>query len=223
MNTSFAETALSIEMLGSIAYVIAFGISFVESIAFIGLVIPSTGILIALGFLVSWGELNVLTVLIAVALGGFLGDLISFHLGKHGLQWFKPDNKIFKLEYLKKGQVFFARHGSKSIFFARFISPLRPVVPFVAGLFGMAKSQFTMYAVLGSIFSGATYLGIGYGIGTLSEHTTLHLSNIEQILIGLSIGTLVIIFARRFLLRQGELAVQTLKTVTTTTPTTSSS
>ncbi len=217
MTTSFAETALSIEMLGSIAYYVAFGISFLESIAFIGLIIPSTGILIALGFLVSWGGLKGLTLLITVTIGGFLGDLISFYLGKHGLQWFKPGNKIFKLEYLKKGEVFFARHGAKSIFLARFISPLRPILPFVAGLFGMARSRFVTYAAIGSILSSTIYLGIGYGIGTLSENSNLYFSHVERVLIGFMLCAFLLVFARRFILQQGELVVQTIKTVTTTT------
>lgn len=212
MSLSFATAAASFEMLGVGTYYLAFGVSFLESIAFVGLVIPSTTILIALGFLVSWGVLRIETLILAVALGGFLGDMTSFVLGKNGMRWFKPGNKIFKLEYLQKGESFFARHGAKSVFLARFLSPLRPIIPFVAGLFGMKRSRFLAYAAVGSVFSTVVYIGVGYGIGTLSDHSSVFLSHVERTLLIFGGITVAALIFRRFLVQQGEMLFKTVRT-----------
>lgn len=204
MSTKLALATISLQTLGSLAYYLAFGISFLESIAFVGLIIPSTTLLIALGFLVSLDVLRGETLFLVVALGGFLGDVVSFFLGTHGMQWFKPGNKIFKVEYLRKGESFFTRHGAKSVFFARFISPLRPMMPFVAGLFGMPRGRFLVYAATGSAASAAVFLGLGYAIGVLSDHSLGFLSHLERIGIGTFAIIIGILLFRRFLIRSGE-------------------
>lgn len=211
MSSTLALTTASLQTLGSLVYYLAFGISFLESLAFIGLIIPSTTLLIALGFLISWGGFHGPTLFLAVTVGAFLGNLTSFYLGTHGVQWFRAENKIFKLEYLRKSEKFFIRHGAKSVFFASFISPLRSIIPFVAGLLSMPRGRFLVYAGAGSALSAVLYLGIGYGLGVVSDRSLGFFSHAERLLIILGVLAVGILFFRRFLIRSGEVVGKTVK------------
>jgi undecaprenyl-diphosphatase len=204
MNSALSATAIFLETLGPSIYYLALGISFFESLAFIGLIVPSTALLIGAGFLVSWHFVRGEILLGAVVLGGLLGDIASFYLGSRGVEWFKPGNRLFKLEYLTRGKEFFARHGAKSIVFARFLSPLRPIIPFVAGLFDMSRSRFALYAFLGCIGSSVLYIGIGFVLGTLSDRSFLALTSLEHWLLGLGVIIVLGYLVRRFLFRRGK-------------------
>lgn len=214
MNSALSTTAIFLETLGPSVYYLALGISFFESLAFIGLIIPSTALLIGAGFLVSWKFIRGDALLGAVILGGLLGDWVSFYAGSRGVEWFKPGNKIFKLEYLTRGKEFFARHGAKSIVFARFLSPLRPILPFVAGLFAMSRSRFGVYAFLGCIGSSVLYVGIGFALGTLSDSSVLALTHLEHWLLSLGAVLLFGYVLRRFLLYRGKAVFAALGSVT---------
>ena len=155
----------TIEHWGWWLYWILFSISILESTAFIGLVIPGTTILIFTGFLASQGTLDAGDALWIMALGGIVGDALSFFLGRRGVVWFQDGHKIFKTEYLKKGQIFFQKYGEKSVIMARFIGPFRPIIPFVAGLFKMNTKKFFFFNITSAFMSAGVYLAIGYFFG----------------------------------------------------------
>jgi undecaprenyl-diphosphatase len=118
-----------------------------------------SGVFVSQG-IVRWSE-----TLVFVILGGVLGDAASFYLGKRGVGLFGKDNKIFKLDYLEKGERFFKKYGNKSVFLARFFGPIRPVVPFVAGIFRMRTRTFFVYNILSALLAAPVYVGIGYFFG----------------------------------------------------------
>ena len=100
-----------------------------------------------------------------VAIGAILGHAISFYLGGHGQKLFKEGNKIFKLAHLKKGEIFFKRHGAWSVFLGQFVAPFRPLVPFVAGMFKMDWKKFGFFTVASAFGWSALYLSLGYFFG----------------------------------------------------------
>jgi len=120
-----------------------FLLAFVEALALVGIIVPGILLLFMLGALVGW-DLPLLSLLaLAVMAGAVAGDGLSFWLGhryKGGLREQWPFAR--RSHWLDMGEQFFDRHGGKSIFIARFLGPLRPVVPLVAGSLGMPPRVF---------------------------------------------------------------------------------
>ena len=118
-------------------------LAFVEALALVGIVVPGILLLFMLGALVGW-DLSLLSMLaLAVMSGAVAGDGLSFWLGR--LNRGRLHERwpfVRRSHWLDRGEHFFVRHGGKSIFIARFIGPLRPVVPLVAGSLGMPPATF---------------------------------------------------------------------------------
>ena len=60
---------------------------------------------------------------------------------------------------------FFARHGGKTVFFARFSAVFRILVPFTAGAARLAYLQFLFYNVLGGVIWAIVSVLAGYLAG----------------------------------------------------------
>ncbi len=146
-------------------YGIIFIISVLESLAFVGLIVPGTTVVLAAGVLASRHLLDFRALLWCVALGGVIGDTISFFLGRHGITLFSEQSRFFKKEYVEKGHEFFERYGNKSVFFARFFGPFRPIIPFIAGLTKMDFKKFLFYNVTSAFIAAPVYLLFGYFFG----------------------------------------------------------
>lgn len=155
----------TIENAGLWVYWVVFLIAFLESLAFVGLAIPGSVIIIFAGLVASRGILDIRDLIWFVAIGAVLGDSISFYLGKKGLVLFQKHDSIFKNKYLTRTEAFFKKHGGKSVFLGRFIGPMRPVIPFVAGMFQMETRQFFLWNISGAFSFAVTFLVTGYFIG----------------------------------------------------------
>ena len=129
-----------------------FVFAFLESIAIIGTFVPGSTALFVAGALVGTGALNLGSVFACAIVGAVAGDSMSYRLGRH----YKA--KIVEVwplrthpRMLDAAHRFFAKHGAKSVVFARFIGPLRAIVPVVAGMLGMPSSRFYTMNVLSAL------------------------------------------------------------------------
>jgi membrane protein DedA with SNARE-associated domain len=150
-----------------IAYTAVFLVSFSESLALVGLLVPGTVIMFGVGAIVAAGSLGLKLVLVLAAAGAIAGDGVSYWLGRHyqeALRSIWPFRRY--PEMFKKGETFFHRHGGKSILFGRFVGPVRPVIPVVAGMLGMGPGQFAVVNVLSAIGWAFVYLLPGFFFGT---------------------------------------------------------
>jgi len=152
-------------LLGPWAYVIIFLAAVLESTAVVGLFFPGSTLVVFVGFLASQNIFNPVDVIILVTLGGITGDAISFYLGQRGTNLFRGESKLLKRSHLLAGEEFFKRHGDKSIVLARFIGPLRPIIPFVAGLFKMPDGKFFLFNVISGVAAAIFYVLVGYFFG----------------------------------------------------------
>lgn len=158
-------TATSLKYLGGWGYFAVFFIAFIESVIILGSFIPgSVGIIFA-GVLIAKGYYNFWGMLLVGSLGGVLGDAISFYLGTKGENFFKDEARLLKKSHLEKGKRFFAKFGDKSILLGRFTGPLRPVMPFIAGLSEMDKRTFYFWNILSAIIWVLFHLALGYFFG----------------------------------------------------------
>lgn len=155
----------TMERLDTLGYWVVFFISLLESIAFIGFLIPGTLFLVLVGFLTNQGVLNVANVIWFAILGAVLGDAISFYLGWRGISWFNTTNKLFNPKYLVLGEKFFAKHGGKSVFLGRFVGPIRSVIPFIAGALKMKLKDFFLWNIASAILWSMAYVFLGLFFG----------------------------------------------------------
>lgn len=155
----------TIQHFGMFGYWIVLLISLAEVLPFIGLFIPSATVVGLFGFLSAQGYFDIVDLIWFSAIGAVLGDGISYYLGTKGTKFFRQENKIFKLSHLEKGERFFRKHGSKSIFLSRFISPVRPMIPFIAGLSRMNKKVFMFWNIVSGVLWAASFLLLGYFFG----------------------------------------------------------
>ncbi|MEI6553874.1 MAG: DedA family protein, partial [bacterium] len=114
---------------------------------------------------ISQGYMHFLPCVIASILGAIIGDTVSYYLGKYGRRFFKENHKYLSTKNLKVGHDFFDKYGAKSIVIARFIGPIRPVVPIVAGTTHMDFKVFTMWNVVGATVWSVAYLLLGVLVG----------------------------------------------------------
>jgi membrane protein DedA with SNARE-associated domain len=129
-----------------LAYLTLFLAALLEAIPIVGSFIPGTTVILALSALIPGGELALGWVLSAAIIGAVLGDGAAFWIGHRRQQalltsWPLADYP----RVIAQSEAFFHRFGTLAIFLARFVAPIRAVVPITAGALGVPPARF--YAV----------------------------------------------------------------------------
>lgn len=126
--------------------------------------VPSELVMPFAGFLIFSGAFDPWAVMVASSLGSIAGSLISYLMGKLGEPVVLRYGRylflnVHHLEWTKK---FFALHGGKTIFIARFIPVVRHLISIPAGLARMPLAPFVLYTFVGAtLWNGfLTYLGV---------------------------------------------------------------
>lgn len=143
-----------------------FFISFIESLALAGIIVPGVLMLFLVASVAGHLDYAISSILICGCLGAILGDGVSFYLGRY----FK--DSIPKLwpfskypDTLAMGETFFYKHGGKSVMLGRFIGPIRPVLPLIAGMLGMSQIRFAAFNSASAVIWAPFYLLPGYLTG----------------------------------------------------------
>lgn len=152
---------------GELGYLFTFVVALGESLAFVGLFIPGAAIIPLMGFLAFKGYFDENLLLIVAFSGAVCGDILSYYLGRYGSRIFRNKEKFEEKKegYVEKGQQFFEDHGGKSVFFARFFFPLRPIIPFVAGTMKMKTGRFLFWNITGAFIWTSFYVYLGFFFG----------------------------------------------------------
>ena len=58
---------------------------------------------------------------------------------------------MFKQEYVTRTQAFYAKHGGKTLIYAKFVPIVRTFAPFMAGVGRMPYSRFVSFNVFGGL------------------------------------------------------------------------
>lgn len=161
----FTPLLSPIEHLGLIGYWIILLVTFMESLAFVGVFVPGGILVVLFGFLSAQGYLDLGDLIWFTAIGAILGDSFSYWLGSKGTRFFRNENKFLKFSHLEKGDQFFLKHGEKSILLGRFIGPIRPIIPFIAGLVCMRQQTFLIWNIISGFLWAISYLLLGYFLG----------------------------------------------------------
>ncbi|WGS53695.1 VTT domain-containing protein [Paraburkholderia sp. D15] len=160
------------QLAGHPAWMLAvvFLAAFLEAVAVIGTFIPGSTAMFLAGALTGTGSLSLPWVFVWAIVGAIAGDGMSFWLGgrykEHIVQMWPFCRHP---EVLEAGQRFFRKHGAKSVVLARFIGPLRAIVPVVAGMMGMSPLRFYAMNVLSALLWAPAHIlpGVVFGASVL--------------------------------------------------------
>ncbi len=153
-----------------LAALAVFVISWAESLVVVGLAIPGIMVLFALGALIALGVLDFYPIWLAASGGAIAGDTMSYALGRH-YRGALASRWLFKHwpELFARGATMCRRYGLAGIVLGRFVGPLRPIVPVVAGMLGMSPGRFVPVMVLAGIAWAPAYLLPGIVLGASLE------------------------------------------------------
>jgi membrane protein DedA with SNARE-associated domain len=151
--------------LGAYTYALVAVMAFLETGAFVGLVVPGETVVIVGGVVAGQGHLELglligLTWLCAFA-GDVTGYLLGRRLGRRFLLSHGPRLHITEPR-LRRVEAFFARYGPATILIGRFVGLVRPVAPFLAGASKYPPERFVALAVAGTALWSATFVLLGY-------------------------------------------------------------
>lgn len=153
------------------AGVVVFTISLCESLAGIGVIIPGLALMGGVGWLIGIGTLPLISTLAWATFGAVIGDNISYWIGAH------YKDKLRRLwpfsqypHWLSNGEKFFLRHGGKSIILGRFIGPIRPMIPVIAGMMDMPSRRFFAANVISALAWAPLYTLPGILVGSSFDH-----------------------------------------------------
>jgi len=141
---------------------IVFGLAFGESLAFISLLIPAWGALVAIGALIDSSDMNFWPIWISASLGAAAGDWLSYWVGvklEYTVAHIWPLSRHPDL--IPRGEAFVKKWGIPSIFIGRFFGPLRASVPLIAGIFEMPFWRFQLANFLSAFVWAAVLLTLG--------------------------------------------------------------
>lgn len=152
--------------LGAWAYPAVAGFAFLETGAFVGLLVPGETAVVVGGVVAERGGVELMPLVGIVWLAAAGGDLVSFLLGRRlGRPFLERHGPRFQLtpDRLARVDRFYERHGGKAVLLGRFTGLVRAVSPFVAGASGLALRRFVLWSAAGALLWAATFTLVGYG------------------------------------------------------------
>ncbi len=153
-----------------------------ESTPFIGTLTPGTLFFLFFGFSASRLDVHISLLILAATIGSVVGDLLAYMLGKYGSNFLLKHKKLLQHSHIEEGHKFFSNHGFKSIFIGRFVGPIRPIVPLIAGSIKMNISKFMFYDILSAFVWSSLYIIVGYYFGTYFKEIEKWVSDISILL-----------------------------------------
>lgn len=155
------STAAIIAVSGSLGYLLP-AIIGLESM---GVPSPGETALLLAAVLASQGKLHIWLVIVIAVASAMLGDNIAYGLGR----WLGRDVleapgplRAHRIKLISVGDRFFDKHGARTVFIGRWITVVRSVVAWLAGIDEMPFWEFFLYNALGAVTWATAYGLAGY-------------------------------------------------------------
>ncbi|SOD53107.1 membrane protein DedA, SNARE-associated domain [Pseudoxanthomonas wuyuanensis] len=192
MNSSWFDNLLAwISAHPVAAGAVIFAIAFCDAVIVLGTLVPALPLMFAVGVLIGLGELSGPYALLCAAVGAFAGDATSFWVGHRWgpqLRSHWPFSKYPQL--LGRGELLFRRNALKSILIARYVGPIRPFVPAVAGMLRMPLRRYVPASGFAALSWAALFLLPGWMLGHAYDAVAAVAGRL-----GLVLGLLLIVLA----------------------------
>lgn len=191
-------------VFGDWGLVIIFLATFLETSAFLGLLVPGETLVILGGILANPAfrkafsgaenvKISIIQVILVATVGVIAGDQAGYALGRFGgerlaRRW----KRLLKPERLAKVEQYYRKHGGKTVFLGRFTPFLRSLGALVAGISKMSYLRFTLWDMLGAILWGIAVPLVGYIFGRYGIASIRAIDNALQtpgyVLLGLAVA-----------------------------------
>lgn len=149
-------------------YWVALLLAMTETTFAIGLFIPGSTAILLIAATTSSTHLEPGDLIFFTTCGAIIGDNINYYLGrKFGSKVFTKGFWFIKIQHIEKAKKFLNTHGSKSIFFARFIPSIKEFAPLIAGTLKMDRWKFMFWNVLGAIGWSILFILPAYFFGQI--------------------------------------------------------
>lgn len=150
-------------------YAILFAIIFAETGLVIAPFLPGDSLLFVIGALCGMGSLELQIAMPLLIAAAFMGDNTNYWVGRLlGLRLLNhASQRLIKHEHLEKTHAFYAKHGGKTVIFARFLPIIRTFAPFVAGIGTMNYRLYVMYSIIGGVSWIGSLILAGYFFGNI--------------------------------------------------------
>jgi len=163
--------------LGAWTYLLVGVFAFLETGAFVGLVVPGETTMLLGGAVAGQGAVDVYLLIAIAWFAAWAGDTTSFYIGRRlgrGFVLRHGPRLGITNERFEQVEDYFSRHGGKTIFIGRFVGVVRALAPFIAGSSGMRYRGFVPYSILGTGIWSSIHIVIGYlfsrSIDTAAEY-----------------------------------------------------
>jgi membrane-associated protein len=187
------------DSLGAWTYLAIPGLAFLETGAFVGLVVPGETAIVVGGAVAERGAVELPLLIALVWLAAVGGDVVSFLLGRRFgrpfLDAYGPRLRI-RPEQVDRVERLFDRHGAKVVLVGRFVGVLRALTPFVAGASRFPLRLFLPYTAIGALGWVTVFSLVGYGFSESFQSAGRTATRIALVA-ALVIGTLLLAFAGR--------------------------
>jgi uncharacterized protein (TIGR03382 family) len=148
------------------AGVVIFAIAFCDAAIVLGAIVPALPLIFGVGVLIGLGEVSGPYAVACAALGAFCGDGLSFWVGH---RWGARLRSVWPFarypQLLERAETLFRRNSMKSILIARYVGPVRPFVPAIAGMSRMPLRRYLPVSVFAALSWAVLFLLPGWLLG----------------------------------------------------------
>jgi membrane-associated protein len=153
-------------------YLILFAIVFAETGFVVTPFLPGDSMLFAAGALAAVDTTGTLTaplLSVVLVIAAVAGNTTNYHVGRWiGPPAFSGKYRWLKVDYLKRTEAFFEKHGSMTIVLSRFAPIIRTCAPFVAGVARMPYARYQAYNVAGGLAWVLAFVWAGFFFGNIA-------------------------------------------------------
>lgn len=148
--------------------------------------IPSELVLPLAGFTAAQGTFTLLGALLWTTVGSVAGAVIVYLigalLGRDRTRWLISKVPLMKADDFDVAEKWFAKHGTKAVFFGRMVPLVRSFISLPAGIEKMRLVTFLALTTLGSLIWNSIFVVSGYLLGA-NWHVVEEYSGIFQIIV----------------------------------------
>jgi membrane-associated protein len=152
-------------------YPILFAVIFAETGLVVTPFLPGDSLLFAVGALAAVdtsGTLRAPLASVTLAAAAVLGNTVNYSIGRAiGPPAFSGRYRLLKVEYLRRTEEFFLRHGGLAVFLSRFMPIIRTCAPFVAGIGRMPYARFLAWNLAGGCAWVLLFIWGGFLFGNI--------------------------------------------------------
>ncbi|MFT4187868.1 MAG: DedA family protein [Aeromicrobium sp.] len=158
--------------------------------------IPSEIVLPLAGFAASQDIFSLQGALFATTAGSVIGAVALYWLGRafgrDRAVWVFDKTPLLKVSDLEKTEEWFAKHGSKAVFFGRMVPIFRSVISLPAGVEKMSFWLFLALTTAGSLIWNSIFVVAGYRLGENWEKVEPYADVFQKVVI---VAVLVVMVA----------------------------